>query len=154
MPAFTCIRCGNEWTKEGPEPVRCPRCRTFYWRSPYPVVPCLSCGFSWTPRGAPKRCPRCGSHDMGEVRIRARCRHCLSLATFPMGSTPEICPSCLRDDWIDGEGSRSGAAPKGTKAERIRELSASGMSSVDIARELDIPFATVMSAMGKGHRRW
>ena len=91
---------------------------------------------------------------MGEVRIRARCRHCLSLATFPMGSTPEICPSCLRDDWIDGEGSRPGAAPKGTKAERIRELSASGMSAVDIARELDVPFATVMSAMGKGRCRW
>lgn len=33
----TCLRCGHGWTPQVPDPERCPKCRTFGWRSPPPA---------------------------------------------------------------------------------------------------------------------
>lgn len=33
----TCSKCGHGWTPQVPDPERCPKCRTFGWRSPPPA---------------------------------------------------------------------------------------------------------------------
>ena len=93
---------------------------------------------------------------MGEPWIHARCRYCLSRITFPKDSCPDICPSCHRDDWIDGKVIRRVPAPDESESTnaRVLELSATGMSAVDIARELEVSFSSVMSVTGRGQRRW
>ena len=34
MKLNLCLRCGHEWVKRIPHPIRCPKCRSPYWDRP------------------------------------------------------------------------------------------------------------------------
>ncbi len=147
MNTYRCVRCGTEWSKEGPDPIRCPMCRSNRWRDPSVTISCDSCGFVWNSRGHSRRCPRCGTVCSGKASVTVRCRFCGSITDHPEGSIPSACPGCGRPGWIDSSEShrRSNVMEidDSQESEMLR-MASEGMSAVQIARELGASFESVM----------
>ena len=56
-----CERCRHVWNRNTENPVRCPRCGTYYWNMVPTTNQCRICNHKWFSRTekVPARCPSC-----------------------------------------------------------------------------------------------
>ncbi len=150
-----CCRCSYDWFPRGSElPKRCPECRSVKWNSPNLLVECLRCGHKWnSQKGDPKRCPSCGSKCWNVPPKTHTCIQCGHEWTSSSDCRPGRCPKCGTKYWDSQKQESKRSSKRSSVAgdigleERIMELHAEGLTTVEIAIRTGAPCSVVIETV-------